>query len=357
MAVRGAQPCIFACVRSYSLISYARASNTCAGGVAQALRAPSVPRRAFLSTAAEARAGQAVSATLHSSDPADAAKWYGSILQDHRWEAVLPGDAGTEWVAVATGDSAATAAQPTALVKPLRATAAAEGRGDVLGEGKPGWLLNYAVESVQAAARAVVDNGGEVEGGDPDNVSGEARCWDVQGGPFVIAERPDAVRTVDCGWTERPPPGALTWYDVLAHCGEGGERRLANFYHAVLSWSAHVELPFPGGAYCMGWDSSGSLESGHKTGGLLPSAALMGGEDKAIAATLPFFAVADAASLDERCDAAVKIGASVLVEPMDIMDGRFSILRDPEGAPFALYDRTDVWDEVREYPEDAWVKL
>jgi hypothetical protein len=38
-----------------------------------------------------------------------------------------------------------------------------------------------------------------------------------------------------------------------------------------------------------------------------------------------------------------------LFRGLDLKDGTVSIFRDPWGAPFALFHRTDIWDEVRDY--------
>ncbi|HZB97177.1 MAG TPA: hypothetical protein VE219_01120, partial [Candidatus Sulfotelmatobacter sp.] len=57
------------------------------------------------------------------------------------------------------------------------------------------------------------------------------------------------------------------------------------------------------------------------------------GEEHVPSHWLVYFAVAD---VDESSGKATDLGGSAIVPPMDFPGGRFSVIRDPQGAMFGL---------------------
>lgn len=115
-------------------------------------------------------------------------------------------------------------------------------------------------------------------------------------------------------------PGTPIWYELMTPDAEGAKR----FYEAVVGWS--VGEPPPGPV-----DYRMISASGTQVGGVLhlSDEMLAGG---ARPGWLLYVGVSDA---DATVEQARALGAQVLAPPTDIPGvGRFSLLVDPQGAPF-----------------------
>jgi predicted enzyme related to lactoylglutathione lyase len=115
-------------------------------------------------------------------------------------------------------------------------------------------------------------------------------------------------------------PGALSWNELTSKDAS----KAKPFYSAVFGWDSddHDMGPMTYTEWKLNDKSIGGMID---MGDQLPAGVP--------AFWLPYFAVDD-------CDATVakteQIGGSIMRPPMDIPAGRFSILRDPEGAVFAV---------------------
>jgi uncharacterized protein len=115
-------------------------------------------------------------------------------------------------------------------------------------------------------------------------------------------------------------PGTPSWVDL----GSPDVDASINFYGSLFGWTASEPGPPEAGGYRF------FLQDGKMVAGIGPL--MMEGQPPA---WLNYVTVADA---DETAGKARDAGATVFVEPMDVMDvGRFSVLADPTGAAFGLW--------------------
>ena len=114
-------------------------------------------------------------------------------------------------------------------------------------------------------------------------------------------------------------PGALTWNELATR----DPGKAAEFYTTVFGWEAPGD---PATAEYTEWKNDGKV-----VGGMMP----MGDR---IPADVPphwlaYFAVASA---DDTVAAVEAAGGKVMMPAMDIPQGRFAVVTDPEGAAFAV---------------------
>jgi predicted enzyme related to lactoylglutathione lyase len=115
-------------------------------------------------------------------------------------------------------------------------------------------------------------------------------------------------------------PGTPSWVDL----GSPDVDASISFYGSLFGWTASEPGPPEAGGYRF------FLQDGKMVGGIGPL--MMEGQPPA---WLSYVTVADA---DETAGKARDAGATVFVEPMDVMDvGRFSVLADPTGAALGLW--------------------
>ena len=118
-----------------------------------------------------------------------------------------------------------------------------------------------------------------------------------------------------------PTPGTFCWADLQTTDMAAAQR----FYSAVLGWTIEaVPASAPYGVASI----DGKMTAGIKT---LPEAARAMG---APPHWLSYIAVTDVRA---TTDAAVALGATVLMPPTTMGPGTFAILRDPTGAAFAIW--------------------
>ena len=182
----------------------------------------------------------------------------------------------------------------------------------------PSWLSYVSVEDADAAAARAREAGGTVRG----------EAFDVlDAGRMALIEDPQGATVAawephrHAGAGRVNDPGCLTWNDLRT----GDPRPAADFYASVFGWEME---PI---------EQDGTLvyvtikNAGSSNGGIMPSQ--NGGGDRPY--WLPYFTVP---STEDALAKAAELGGEVLAGPMDIGEGKISVLRDPQGAVFAIYE-------------------
>jgi predicted enzyme related to lactoylglutathione lyase len=119
------------------------------------------------------------------------------------------------------------------------------------------------------------------------------------------------------------PPGTFSWADLATTDPEAAER----FYTELFGWEGE-DNPIPGG---------GTYTMLLKDGGY--AAALSAGPEGQPAFWNAYVTVESA---DEGAARAKELGATVLMEPFDVLEaGRMAVIGDPTGAAFSLWEPRD----------------
>ncbi|WP_329132844.1 VOC family protein [Streptomyces sp. NBC_01476] len=188
---------------------------------------------------------------------------------------------------------------------------------------QPAWTVYFETADADATSEAVEAAGGSVRFA-PMKVFDQGRLagyTDPGGAEFAVWE-PAATKGLD-----RVGPGALCWTELYTPDGEQARR----FYGTVFHWDFEdMPLPQGSGTYIVASRAGGGQEGSH--GGIMQLAAdrLPDG----LSYWQPYFGVADTDALTART---TEKGGSVLMPPTDMEGvGRIALLRDPEGAFFAL---------------------
>jgi len=184
-------------------------------------------------------------------------------------------------------------------------------------EGEPtNWGIYLSVADVDASHKKAVATGAKtcMPPTDFPPVGRGATMIDPVGAMFsiwrsTIDDKPDAD----------VPPGHWCWNELHA----SDPTKALSFYEGLFGLSDDP-MPSPGGTYHV-------LKKGeNRRGGLMKST--NGG---ASSMWLPYVHVTN---VDNTTEKAKSLGAEVCVPPTDIPNiGRFSVLRDPQGASFALF--------------------
>nr|WP_202238591.1 VOC family protein [Streptomyces sp. SN-593] len=198
------------------------------------------------------------------------------------------------------------------------------GLGPITDEGAtPAWTLYFETADADATSKAVEEAGGTVRFA-PFDIGEQGRIagyCDPSGAEFAVYQ-PGTVRGLD-----RTGAGALCWAELYTTDAERAKR----FYATVLDWDA-VDMPLAGdaGVYTVVSRPGGGQAGSH--GGIMQLTAEQLPEG--LCYWQPYFGVADA---DGVVAAASSHGATLLM-PSTHVDGigRIALLRDPEGAFFAV---------------------
>jgi predicted enzyme related to lactoylglutathione lyase len=120
------------------------------------------------------------------------------------------------------------------------------------------------------------------------------------------------------------PPGTFCWVDLGTTDGAAAKK----FYGTLFGWSAEDMPAGPDMVYTM------CNLKGKNVGALYEQ-----GDDQRKAGVPPnWLSYVSVASADESTAKAKSLGGKVMKEPFDVMDvGRMSVLQDPTGATFALW--------------------
>ncbi len=196
------------------------------------------------------------------------------------------------------------------------------GLGPIMNEGQPpAWSTYVTVEDASATADKVRAAGGRVLV-EPMDVMAAGRMavfMDPEGAAFSIWQPGESI-----GAGIVNEPGTLAWNELSTRDVDGAER----FYGEVFGWGAETSpMPGPNGPV----DYTGWQVGGKAVGGALPM-------PEGVPAEVPpfwlvYFAVEDT---DAAVAKAKELGASVVMEPVDIPAGRFAVVVDPQGAVFGV---------------------
>jgi hypothetical protein len=187
--------------------------------------------------------------------------------------------------------------------------------------GQPSHWIGYAtVPDVDAAVKAASRAGAAVpvEPMDIEGVGRFAILIDAQGAAIAPFRAEGDVPPE----LEPPPPGMVCWCQYNAQDAAAA----ADFYRGLFDWTI-TETPMAGDtSYWMV-----TRADGREVGGMTP---IPDGVD-APAHWLYYVGVTD---VDETVRRTSELGGSVHVPPTDIPRmGRFAVLGDPTGGPFAVY--------------------
>ena len=174
------------------------------------------------------------------------------------------------------------------------------------------WRSRLSVEDVDALAERVRELGGEVL----------AEPLDVEAAGRLAAVADPTGAAVDL-WQPREMPGAARVNDAGYMCwnelASPDPGRARDFYAELLGWEVEPEETGYGVI----------RRDGAVNGGIRPQ------QDGEPAHWLVYFTV-------ESCDDAVAAvragGGSVIAGPLDTAMGRVAAVRDPQGAPFAVFE-------------------
>ena len=241
---------------------------------------------------------------LATTDPARAKAFYGALFG---WTAhdMPTGDGGTYTMLRLDGDD-------VAALSELDAGRREQGV-------PPHWFHYVSVADADAAAARAESLGGTVLG-QPFDVLDSGRTAIIQDptGAVLAAWQPRA----HIGASRVNDPSCLTWNELQTH---DPDRAIA-FYTGLFGWEAdRIE-------------QDGRLvyvtlkNAGRTNGGMMPMTEQHG---DAPPAWLAYFTVpsSDAAATRVR-----ELGGEVLAGPLNVGNGRIAVVRDPQGAAFALFE-------------------
>jgi uncharacterized protein len=181
--------------------------------------------------------------------------------------------------------------------------------------GPPRWTMYVNVDDVDKVAERVGAAGGSVVFGPMDVMDqGRLAVFSDSTGAVVSAWQPG--RHVGAQLVNEP--GAFIWSELAT--SDLGKSKA--FYHEVFGWD---------------WGGSDEYAEGQVSGRTIAGVRPRGSD---LPAEVPdhwliYFGSSDVDADTERAKA---LGATVLVEPTDVPNtGRFSVLSDPEGAAFAIF--------------------
>jgi predicted enzyme related to lactoylglutathione lyase len=181
----------------------------------------------------------------------------------------------------------------------------------------PHWMIYVAVDSADDAAKRAAELGGTVLAGPFDvyDVGRMAVIKDPTGAVFSVWQ---AMKHKGIGISG--VDGTLCWADLSTP----DPARATDFYSKLFGWK--IEAGDKGDGYM-------HIANGNDFIGGVPSSTQR--DAKSPPHWLPYFLVSD-------CDAATakakQLGAQIHMDPLSMEDvGRFSVLGDPQGAVFAMF--------------------
>lgn len=179
------------------------------------------------------------------------------------------------------------------------------------------WLCYVTVDAVDEALAKAVELGGSVvnEAVDVEDAGRMAVIGDPGGARLALWEPRATI-----GATRVNDPGCMCWNDLVTSNMDAA----AAFYGDLFGWEAQ-ELPQAGGYR--------AVRNGDRSNGGMMPAELVGWEGPGY--WLPYF---NAGELDRAAAVVDEGGGRVVVEPQAVPAGKFAIVTDPQGAPFALFE-------------------
>jgi predicted enzyme related to lactoylglutathione lyase len=212
----------------------------------------------------------------------------------------------------------------TAVVKGTQ-VAGIHARGDEEQRIAPQWTSYISVDNVDDAAKTAESIGGSrlIQPFDVAELSRIAIVRDTSGALVGLwqEKRSTASRLFN-------QHGTLNWNELATRDMTGAR----DFYTKLLGWSIEEKTTDEGAPYMVFRNAAGA------TGGMTPMTR---------GAQSHWRVYFDIDDTDRRVQKARAAGASVINGPRDTMFGRYALLRDPEGAMFAVISATEA---VRHFP-------
>ena len=241
---------------------------------------------------------------LATTDPAAAKRFYGALFG---WTPVdVPtGDGGTYTMLRLVGDD-------VAALSELDAGRREQGV-------PPHWFHYVSVADADATAAQSRALRGTVHG-EPFDVLDSGRMAIVEDPTGAVLALWQPRRHIGAGRVN--DPGCLTWNELQTR----DARTAITFYTELFGWEAQP-IEEDGRLVYVSLRNAGAL-----AGGMMPMTEQHG---DAAPAWLAYFT---APSTDASVARVLDLGGDVLAGPMDIGNGRIAIVRDPQGAAFALFE-------------------
>jgi uncharacterized protein len=180
----------------------------------------------------------------------------------------------------------------------------------------PHWNSYVTVNSVDDAASRTKELGGTVMM-EPFDVLDVGRQTLIQDPTGAVLAAWEPRTMIGAGVVN--VPGALTWNEL--HTGDIDAA--VSFYTGLFGWSTEAMDTGDGPAYHM-------IRNGERSNG-----GIMDTQPGEPPNWLPYFAVS---SLDETLSKATSRGGEKLAGPIPMPQGQIAVLRDPQGAAFALWE-------------------
>lgn len=189
----------------------------------------------------------------------------------------------------------------------------------------PNWLSYIAVEDADVAARKITANGGKLvkEPFDVMEVGRMAVATDPTGAVFAIWQAKQHH-----GFAVAKEAGAPTWHELST----SNVDKAGKFYIDTFGWTAKPFDMGPMGTYTL-FSTASAADDAPGLGGMIT---MPPATRNVPSHWLAYFQVDD---IDAETKKAVDLGGTVVVPPREIPNiGKMSIVRDPQGATFALYE-------------------
>jgi predicted enzyme related to lactoylglutathione lyase len=182
----------------------------------------------------------------------------------------------------------------------------------------PAWTTYISTANVEETARRIDGSGGKTLVA-PMEVMGQGSMgvfMDATGAAFAVWQ-PGAMQGAELV----NQPVSLSWNELATRDLEAAKA----FYAKVFDWGVKSNT-MPDGSEYVEWQVGGrSIGGGMAMGSMYPA--------QVPAHWLVYFAVANT---DETLKKAQELGAKVMSPAMDIPQGRFAVVTDPQGAAFAI---------------------
>jgi predicted enzyme related to lactoylglutathione lyase len=185
-------------------------------------------------------------------------------------------------------------------------------------EGPSAWSTYIGTSDADATAARVREAGGQVIA-PPFEVLGAGRMGVFQDptGAFVSIWEPNEVAGIELAYE----PGSLCWSELNTRDLNGARQ----FYGAVFDWDADDTVSSNGQAYLVWKLGDRQIAGAIDINQLVP--------DTIPAHWLPYFGVEDADAAVARVP---ELGGTAITEVMEVPEGRFAVVSDPQGAVFAV---------------------
>lgn len=185
----------------------------------------------------------------------------------------------------------------------------------------PSWMLYFAVDDADAAAKDIVAAGGKIFR-EPENIPGTGRfaiACDPQGAGFGIIQLEPMENGQDGAAFDQTKAGHANWHELMSTDPEAGFA----FYSKMFGWQKSDAIDMGE----MGTYQLFSHESADIGG-------MMGLGNSPAPCWLPYFGVNGVSAAIDR----VKDGGGTLIHgPQEVPGGAFiAIAQDPQGAHFAV---------------------